>query len=266
MIKLLLKLVWRLIFLPLEILPESVKIRTDAERYGIDRFIDYAVTLMKPTDRLLDAGAGSGRYRQKLSFTQYQSTDFSDVFDKPSLSRHDFICNLEKIPKADNSYDVIVNTQVLEHVEYPQQVIKEFYRVLKSGGKLFLTTNQMWGIHGAPYNFYFYTKYGLESLFRNTGFKIIFIKPRGGIFWFLGKLSKELPHYIFHQHMFGGYKENISFLPRFQPTLTGVILIPFFVISVYLLGLLVPLLCFYLDWLDRQKYFTLGYQCYCVKE
>jgi len=38
--------------------------------------------------------------------------------------------------------NAIINTQVLEHVEYPQKVLDEFYRILAPGGKLFLTAPQ----------------------------------------------------------------------------------------------------------------------------
>ena len=182
------------------------------------------------------------------------------------LFDHNIICNLEDIPKEDNVYDVIVNTQVLEHVQHPQKVINELYRILKSGGKLFLSTNQDWGVHGAPYNFYFFTRYGLADMFKKAGFTIVFIKPRGGMFWLLGRLAKELPYYILGQHLFGGYKKSIYFKPRFKPTFLGVLLYPLFIITVYLGETIIPLSCFYLDKLDRQKDFTLGYQCYCLKE
>lgn len=256
----------RLLLLPSKIFPHFLLMRTDVERFGIDQFMDFAKKLVRPTDRLLDAGSGSGRYSDFFSFAHYESTDFSDIFHKDSLKKQDFICTLDAIPQENDTYDVIINTQVLEHVQYPQKVVHELYRVLKPGGKLFLTTNQMWGVHGAPYNFFFYTHYGLKQLFDEAGFTTVFIRPRGGLFWLLGKLSKELPHYIFNQHAFSGYKKSIYFHPAFRLTFLGVILYPFFIISVYVCGIIMPLICFYLDVLDKQKDFTLGYQCYCLKE
>lgn len=234
-------------------IPHSVKIRTDAEMFGIVKFMEFASGKVKPTDRVLDAGAGSCPYKKYFSHAKYESTDFADVFDKSSKNKHNFICSLDSIPKPDNSYDIIINTQVLEHVEYPHKVINEFYRILKPGGKLFLTAPQGWGIHGAPYNFFNFTKYGLESLFKNAGFKIMFIKPRGGIFWYLGFRSKTLPSYIFYQYAF-----------RKRPLL-GFIFLPFYLIVKPINEYLIPLIFFYLDGLDRAKDYTLGYACYCMK-
>ncbi len=45
----------------------------------------------------------------------------------------------ERLPFSDNTFDVIVSNQVLEHVESPATVIGEAYRVLKPGGYVFLT-------------------------------------------------------------------------------------------------------------------------------
>jgi len=46
----------------------------------------------------------------------------------------------EKIDCPDNSFDLIVSCAVLEHLENPLDVFKEFYRLLKPGGKAVLLT------------------------------------------------------------------------------------------------------------------------------
>ncbi len=45
----------------------------------------------------------------------------------------------ESLPLRDNSIDLIVSFQVLEHVQYPEKVIREAFRVLKPGGYFLLT-------------------------------------------------------------------------------------------------------------------------------
>ena len=64
----------------------------------------------------------------------------------------------------------------------PQGVIKEFYRVLKSGGYCLATVPQLNELHEEPNDFFRFTKYSLEELFKKSGFKIILIDQRGG-FW-----------------------------------------------------------------------------------
>lgn len=230
-------------------------IRTDPEAFGIIQFIRFSAKEVKPSDRILDAGAGSCKYEKYFSHAKYESTDFENVFQKNTINKHDFVCDLHSIPKPDNSYDIILCTQVLEHVEYPQKVINEFFRILKYKGKLFLTVPQGYGLHGEPYNFYNFAKYGLESLFKNSGFEIVFIKPRGGIFWYIGKLIKIFPNYILKQYISNECTQMFK-------KLIIILLFPFFLICSFF----IPFILFYLDNIDRKKTWTLGYACYCVKK
>ncbi|MBU0731251.1 methyltransferase domain-containing protein [Patescibacteria group bacterium] len=236
--------------------PESLRLRLDAEKFGVLELIKFASNNINESARVLDAGAGPCPYKKHFSHTCYESTD---VIEK---NKHDFYCRLDDIPQPDNSYDAILNTQVLEHVEYPQKVIDEFYRILKPGGKLFLTAPGQWQVHEAPNHYYNFTPYGLGSLFKDAGFKIKFIKPRGGVYWFLGKTTKALPRYLLEPYLF----EETEGVKKFKLTPQGILLSPFILLALPFTGFLIPLTCFYLDGLDKRKDNTLGYACYCVKE
>lgn len=227
-------------------------VRTNAERFGIDQFLRSVSSSVSPTDRVLDAGAGGCEYRAYFAHARYESTDITGKYNR-SGEHHTFISELHDIPIRDNSYDVIVNTQVLEHVEYPQKVINEFYRILRPNGRLFLTTPQSWGIHMAPYHFFNFTRYGLESLFKNAHFSIELIKPNGGIFWNLSKMVSKLPRYIFDE-----YREK---RPR-----VSLLFLPFFLILKPVFEVALPLALFYLDSLDKNQGWTIGYLCCCRKD
>jgi len=227
------------------LLSYPTKTKTNPERFTIIEFMEFASQEVSPSSDVLDAGAGSRPYQNYFSHTNYESTDRREIPDSSAPGKHSFLCNLEEIPRPDNSYDAIVNTQVLEHVEYPQTVINEFYRVLKPHGKLFLTAPQGWGLHQEPYHFFNFTKYGLESLFKNARFEIIFIRPRGGIFWYLANRISILPDYVVFS--------NNALTRVFRLLLSPVCRV------------CIPLLFFHLDRLDTKKDFTLGYACYCIK-
>lgn len=126
---------------------------------------------------VLDAGSGEGeRYKSFLKFDKYLTLDINP------LNKPDIIASVENIPLDDNSVDSIISTQVLEHVKDPQKAVKEFHRVLKPGGHCLLTAPQYGELHEEPNDYFRFTKFGLEELFKNAGFKIVKTDQRGG-FW-----------------------------------------------------------------------------------
>ena len=72
----------------------------------------------------------------------------------------------------------------------------EARRVLKPGGRLFLTVPQSWEIHEAPRDYFRFTRYGLEMILRGAGFEELSIVPRGGYFYFLAERVRHLPRYV----------------------------------------------------------------------
>ena len=67
---------------------------------------------------------------------------------------------------AADTFEMILCTEVLEHLPEPQKAIDEMFRVLKPGGTLLLTTRFLFPIHDAPHDYFRYTKYGLRYLLR----------------------------------------------------------------------------------------------------
>ncbi|MCX5653870.1 MAG: class I SAM-dependent methyltransferase [Planctomycetota bacterium] len=231
-----------------KVLPEPIRARLSAEGFSIRQFMKESAMQVEPGSQVLDAGAGNCPYKDLFAHTRYESADWKDG----STVKHDFLCDLHQVPKPDESYDAILCTQVLQHVEYPQQVVREFHRLLRPGGRLFLTTCQGWPVIQPPYHFYNFTNFGLMSLFRNANLRVAFIRPRGGVFWNLGHRLRELPIYITSQ-----YRHNLPAL---------LCLLPFFVAGTVVFGFCVPLVFHYLDRIDKSRASTLGYACYCVKD
>jgi len=106
--------------------------------------------------KILDAGCGEGTMLSFLqskfpnSFGIDNSVYALEFCKKRGLSNLK-LANLEKkIPFKNNFFNAIVCLEVIEHTNNDNNVVKEFYRVLKQGGKLFLTVpayNFLWSKH-----------------------------------------------------------------------------------------------------------------------
>jgi ubiquinone/menaquinone biosynthesis C-methylase UbiE len=86
-------------------------------------------------------------------------------------------CNM---PFKDNSFDTVINIQVLEHVFEPIKMFAEICRVLRPGGKALIVVPQTSNIHMAPNHFYNFTRYWLEAAADLNKMKIVYYKALGG--------------------------------------------------------------------------------------
>ena len=105
--------------------------RRGFSRHGVDIFMEKMSHEIEPGALLLDAGAGNQPYKKLFARTEYESCDYQPIFSEIHKSEHvsqTFYCDLEEIPRADNTYDVIICNQVLEHVKRPEKVIYELLR------------------------------------------------------------------------------------------------------------------------------------------
>jgi SAM-dependent methyltransferase len=145
----------------------------NSSRRYLEAFLRRAASAIPPGARVLDAGAGDGRYRPLFAHTNYEATDFVQVNKRYVLANLDFIADLKQVPAAPEVYDVVICTQVLEHMNEPGQMLAELHRVLKPQGELWLSAPLFYAEHEAPYDYFRYTQYGLRYLLEQAGFQIV---------------------------------------------------------------------------------------------
>ncbi len=132
--------------------------------------------------RLIDIGCGNKPYFRPLqSFVDVHiGVDHElSIHDK---SKFDLVGTAYNIPSENDYFDSALCTAVLEHLEEPELALRECYRILKPGGVAIYSVPFIWHIHEEPRDFFRYTNYGLEYLFKKAGFEIIEIKPLSGFF------------------------------------------------------------------------------------
>lgn len=110
------------------------------------------------SEKVLDVGSGGS------SYGKYFPNRFTVDIDPKR--KPDVIADAQSLPFRDGEFAMVLSTEMLEHVKDPRKAVSEMMRVLKKDGLLILTTRFVYPIHDSPNDYWRYTKYGLQELFR----------------------------------------------------------------------------------------------------
>jgi SAM-dependent methyltransferase len=113
--------------------------------------------------RVLDFGCGSSPYQDFFPNADYSRADLNWA------ENVDFIIGPDGISAESGRFDVILSTQVLEHVDDPAAYLRECFRLLRAGGKLVLTTHGTYEDHGCPQDLWRWTGDGLRKVVEQAG-------------------------------------------------------------------------------------------------
>lgn len=218
----------------------------DFNQGGRDAWVAKKAATLFAGTRVLDAGAGACRYRPLLRHCEYVAQDFCALAEENGgYENVDLVSDICAIPLPDASVDVLLCTEVLEHLPEPVRAISEFSRLLKPGGRLWLTVPLGSGLHQQPYHFYGgFTPHWFRRFLPLNGFEIVSIEPNGGFFRWYGQETARV-----HTMLFG----------RVANPWWRALLWPLKVATFPILRVGAPLLFGALDRLDREKTFTVGY-------
>jgi SAM-dependent methyltransferase len=142
-----------------------------------------------PGSRVLDAGAGPGRYRSLFSHCRYEAHDFAlEPSTAGNYTELDYISDITAISAPDGTFDVVLCTEVLEHVPEPIEGIRELARLLRDGGTLLLTAPLGSHLHQQPFHFYGgFTPHWYRRFLPAAGLTVTAIEPNLGFFSMFGQ-------------------------------------------------------------------------------
>ena len=216
-----------------------------------DSWIKRQAALIPAGSVVLDAGAGSCPYRDFFSHCEYSTQDFTNLQGEQlsggQYGEIDYVCDISSIPLGNGSFDVVLCSEVLEHVADPAAVVQEFARILKPGGKLMLTAPLGSGIHQAPYHYYGgYTPFWYEKYLAKAGFDHISIKSNAGS---LQACAQESMRFI---QLSRPFKLGM-------PLWAELLWLPIWLMLLPFMAILAPLYSYMLRSYDKNRNFTVGY-------
>ena len=218
-------------------------------RHSIVQFVTKNLPALTSSSLILDVGSGS---TEEQHFNQLLERNGARVHrcDLAARSGIDYRADLHHMPVRENSYDLILCTQVLQYVQDPRLVCAELCRILKPGGHLFLTAPQSSHLDAPPHHYFHFTSYGLRFLLQDGGVEVLRLEPQGGHFRYLGTQL----HYT-----------CVVIRRAMRSRLQRVVLFPVLVVCTLLFGFLTKAFCLWLDRFDRDRANTMGWNCYARK-
>ena len=109
------------------------------------------------------------------------------------VSRVDVFATAARLPFKSGAFDCAYSGAVIEHLEDPQAMVSEAFRVLAPGGVAIFTAPQYFHLHEEPRDYFRFTKFGLAHLCRKAGFEIVELVPLSG---FLVTFGMELGYWL----------------------------------------------------------------------
>ncbi len=183
-------------------------------RYYVDKFHFEHIVVFEKNAQILDMGGKKMNKRGEFDIEKYElNVQYANIDQE---TQPDYLCDITNIPVGNDTFDGVILSEVLEHVEHPIAVLKEAYRVLKPGGKLMMCTPFQFHVHADPHDFGRYTDFWYHKKLSEIGFKIQKIEKQGLFFSVLGNMLKlwayefykvgrpykKWKRYLFHKFIF----------------------------------------------------------------
>lgn len=164
---------------------------------GRKKWVERQLNSISSGKNILDAGCGTQQYKKYCQHLEYHAQDFAKYDGKGDgkglqksgwkYGELNYIGDIWEIDEVDSFFDVILCTEVIEHILYPNETIKEFSRLLKSDGILILTAPVCSIPHFSPYYYYNgFSEYYYKEMARLNSFEILSIESNGDAFEYIG--------------------------------------------------------------------------------
>ncbi len=159
--------------------PRNLRILKSIQKYKLD-------------GKLLDVGIGTGLFLQLAAKNNWQTygvdiSKYAINLAKKKTKAKLFLGDLAKLNLENNFFDVINMRHSIEHMQSPELVLKNAFKILKPGGLICIATPNSYGLHAKffgnlwphlslPYHLHFFSKDSLSTIVKQQGFLVLELK------------------------------------------------------------------------------------------
>jgi SAM-dependent methyltransferase len=185
---------------------------------------------------VLDVGAGLSPYKESATDFgfEYKSHDFGGYLPSESQEasglhsaswdypKHDFVCDILALPESAHA-DVILCTEVFEHIPDPIRVFEKLSKTVNSGGYLVITVPFCSLMHQAPYWFQAgLSPFWFEYWAKEFDIEIVELTVYGD---YIDLMSQEIGRTLFfHRHIKGLAKFGVWLARKYRGRLSQEVL------------------------------------------
>ena len=147
-----------------------------------EQLYKFILPYIKENSRILDVGCAMGGFlkflKNKRNYTNLYGIEPIEAYVKESNNKNIKVGNIYSIPFEDNSFDVIILDQVLEHLPDLKSALKEIRRVLDKGGLCYIGVPDAERYHDLywyiiPEHIQHFKDVNLKLLAQSNGFELI---------------------------------------------------------------------------------------------
>jgi SAM-dependent methyltransferase len=124
----------------------------------------------------LDLGSHRSPYRSLVESQGFELKTLDLTYDDGA----DYAGLAEATGLADESFDLVICTQVLEHCDNPWKAAAEIHRILKPGGHAVISAPHVWFYHPHPHDHWRFTQEGMVRLCEDAGLRPLELQAQGG--------------------------------------------------------------------------------------
>ena len=114
---------------------------------------EYCGKFVPAGGKVLDVGSGRGGFLREMARLGFDALGVEPnperIFEKVVKA------SAENLPFPNSHFDFVNCAEVSEHTDNPERMLREIFRVLKPGGRCYISFHNRWGVYDYHYHLYF---------------------------------------------------------------------------------------------------------------